>query len=567
MILQGKKISDGVAAGKSHLIGLPTLLAAALKILPQGNPDSEVERLNAAVALAEMQLVRLRRQLQGKIPQQDVGIFGAHSGMLRDGKFLAKIEEEIRRHGRSAESAVARVVKELFAGLMGSGLPLAQDKSYDILDIGRRLVRCLSPSGAADEELGEHRIIIASSLTPSELVRYVRMGAKGFITETCGVKSHTAILARGFGLPLVTGITEAQDRIPQDASVIIDGERGLVFLNPTPEEQPQVDSLLQQIRGEEETPVEALEPRTQDGEQITLLMNISAPAEAFAVSRFKAAGIGLFRTEFLYIDRDGWLTSDESLAIYKDVADRLGSLELNVRLVDFGAEKSPAYADIPVNRNPSLGLRGIRLLLQREDIMKPQVVALEKLARERPITVHIPMLDTLDTWDSAVEKLCRFSGCRKRAELPFKLGAMIEVPSAALMIDQLAPEVDAFSIGLNDLTQYLLAADRDDEVVGSFHDAMQPAVLRLVRQLVESAATFERPLTVCGELAGDPQLTGLMLGLGIRRFSVSRSNYRDVVRLLNRLSIARCRDIAQEILQMRTGAQIREFVSRHLLPQ
>lgn len=567
MILQGKKISDGVAAGKSHLIGLPTLLAAALKILPQGNPDSEVERLNAAVALAEMQLVRLRRQLQGKIPQQDVGIFGAHSGMLRDGKFLAKIEEEIRRHGRSAESAVARVVKELFAGLMGSGLPLAQDKSYDILDIGRRLVRCLSPSGAVDEELGEHRIIVATSLTPSELVRYVRMGAKGFITETCGVKSHTAILARGFGLPLVTGITEAQDRIPQDASVIIDGERSLVFLNPTPEEQPQVDSLLQQIRGEEETPVDALEPRTQDGEQITLLMNISAPAEAFAVSRFKAAGIGLFRTEFLYIDRDGWLTSDESLAIYKDVADRLGSLELNVRLVDFGAEKSPAYADIPVNRNPSLGLRGIRLLLQREDIMKPQVVALEKLARERPITVHIPMLDTLDTWDSAVEKLCRFSGCRKRAELPFKLGAMIEVPSAALMIDQLAPEVDAFSIGLNDLTQYLLAADRDDEVVGSFHDAMQPAVLRLVRQLVESAATFERPLTVCGELAGDPQLTGLMLGLGIRRFSVSRSNYRDVVRLLNRLSIARCRDIAQEILQMRTGAQIREFVSRHLLPQ
>ncbi|MCA9093512.1 MAG: hypothetical protein KDA68_08510, partial [Planctomycetaceae bacterium] len=202
-----------------------------------------------------------------------------------------------------------------------------------------------------------------------------------------------------------------------------------------------------------------------------------------------------------------------------------------------------------------------------EDILKPQVIALEKLARERPITVHIPMLDTLDTWDQAVEKICRFSGRRNRVDLPFKLGAMIEVPSAALMIDQLAPEVDAFSIGLNDLTQYLLAADRDDEVVGQFHDAMQPAVLRLVWQLVESAARFNRPITICGELAGDPQLTGLMLGLGIRRLSVSRSNYRDVVQILNRLTLSRCREIVEEILQMRTSAQIREYVSQHLSPK
>ncbi len=194
-------------------------------------------------------------------------------------------------------------------------------------------------------------------------------------------------------------------------------------------------------------------------------------------------------------------------------------------------------------------------------------MALEKLARERPITVHIPMLDTLDTWDAAVEKICRFSGCRNRADLPFKLGVMIEVPSAAMMIDQLAPEVDAFSIGLNDLTQYMLAADRDDEIVGQFHDAMQPVVLRLVHQLVESAARHNRLITICGELAGDPQLTGLMLGLGIRRLSVSRSNYREVIQILNRLSISRCQEVVAEVLQMRTSAQIREYVSRHLSPQ
>ena len=215
--------------------------------------------------------------------------------MLRDGKLLRSIATEIRTHGRSAESAVARVVKELFAGLMGSGLPLDQDKSYDLLDIGRRLVRCLSPSGTADEELGENRIIVAASLTPSELVRYVRMGAKGFITETCGPKSHTAILARGFGLPLVTGILDAQEKIHENASILMDGDSGLVILNATEEEQGGVDSLLKQFRGGDQIATETLDPRTLDGEAITLLLNISAPAEVFEVSLFNATGVGLLR--------------------------------------------------------------------------------------------------------------------------------------------------------------------------------------------------------------------------------------------------------------------------------
>lgn len=567
MFFQGKKISGGIAAGLPHLPGLPTLLASALRLLPQGTPDAEVERLNAAIARAEVQLGRLRRQLHGKIPNQDVGIFGAHSGMLRDQKFLSSIETEIRQNGRSAESAVARVVKEIFANLMGSGIPLAQDKSHDILDIGRRLVTCLSPTGSVEESLGEHRIIVASSLTPSELVRFAKLGAVGFVTETCGAKSHTAILARGFGLPLITGIPEVQDRIPEEAEIVLDADSGLIFVNPNETEKPRVTELLDQIRIPKEHLPETQIPRTKDGEDITVLLNISAPEEADAVSRFHAAGIGLFRTEFLYIDRENWLTEEESFEIYQQVAERLDNLELNVRLVDFGAEKSPAYADIPINRNPSLGLRGIRLLMQREDIFRPQVAALTKLAKVRPITVHVPMLDTLDSWDATVEKICRFSGCRRRSDLPFKLGAMIEVPSAALMIEQLAPEVDAFSIGLNDLTQYLLAADRDDEVVGSFHDAMQPAVLRLIRQLAETADRHQRPMTICGELAGDPHLTGLMLGLGIRRFSVSRSNYQDVVRILNRLSLAECRQIASRILQMRTGAEVRDFVSHNLFPK
>jgi phosphoenolpyruvate-protein kinase (PTS system EI component) len=274
--------------------------------------------------------------------------------------------------------------------------------------------------------------------------------------------------------------------------------------------------------------------------------------------------VGLFRTEFAYMDLDWWPAEEEIYAGYRAVADRLTDQELCLRLVDFGAEKCPAYADIPLSRNPSLGLRGIRLLLQREDILQPQVRAIARLARERAVTLLLPMLDTLDTLEATIDLLCRAAGCATRAQLPFRLGAMIEVPAAALQVEEILPQVDSISIGLNDLTQYLLAADRDDEFVEVYHDAMQPAVLRLLSRIVAAAGAQSKPLTICGELAGDPKLTGLLLALGVRRLSVARSNYRGVVAAVRQLSLRSMEGIGAEVLKLRTAAAVRKYVSERL---
>src|SRR5262249_11480774 len=215
--------------------------------------------------------------------------------------------------------------------------------------------------------------------------------------------------------------------------------------------------------------------------------NISDVVEAEAIVALGADGVGLFRTEFAYMDRSWWPTEDEIDISYREVAQRLGDKELNIRLVDFGADKCPPYADIPLNRNPSLGLRGIRPLLQREHTLQPQGRPIARLARERPVTLLLPMLDTLDTLEATIDRLCRIVGCATREQFPFRLGAMIEVPAAAFLVEELLPFVDSVSIGLNDLTQYLLAADRDDEFLERYHDAMQPSVVRLLSHVVTAA--------------------------------------------------------------------------------
>lgn len=565
MILSGKTICPGIARGVAHVTDSRAVLAVAIRTPPGASPQAEIERLHAGIARAGVELDRLQRQLSGRVQASDVAIFQSHAALLRDPQFVRGVEREIQESGRSAEAAVAQVVGDLHTRFLETPVPLVQDKAADILDIGRRLLRCLSsaPDGEAEPERGA--VIVAASLTPSQLVRYAHQKIAAVVTETCGTKSHTAILARGLGIPLVTGIVGVCDLIPPGAETIVDAGQGHVIFAPTAEEQAAYQAALERQTvevSEEEIPPAA--PVTLDGVRVRLLLNISDPLEAEGVRQLGADGIGLFRTEFPYMDREGWPTEEEIYRVYRQVADSIGEAELAIRLVDFGAEKCPPYADIPVNRNPSLGLRGIRLLLQRDDILQPQVKALARLARERPLLVLVPMLDSLDTLEATIDRLCRIVGCPTREQLPFGLGAMIEVPAAALIIDELLPYVDAVSIGLNDLTQYLLAADRDDEYVERYHDPLQPVVLRLLHAVISACDAQFKPVTICGELAGDPKLTGLLLALGLRRLSVSRSNYRGVVRSLGHLAVRAMEGCAAEVLKMATGTQVRKYVTARL---
>ncbi|MDA1018002.1 MAG: phosphoenolpyruvate--protein phosphotransferase [Planctomycetota bacterium] len=553
MIHQGRPISPGAARGPAFVINGRLLLDAAIKWSPVGTPQQETERLHSARIQADAQLRSVERQFVAQGNSDDAGIFAAHALLLNDPGLAERITAAIKEQTLSAEAAIAQVTFEIERQFLESNSSMLHDKVTDILDIGQRLIRCLR--GMSTAAAIDGGVIVSESLTPSDFVRAVHQGAIAAVTATCGQKSHTAILARGFALPFITGVA-AFDQITSGTDLFVDGDTARVVIDPTPE----VMSLADSDR-EHDAKHSVGVPITADGTRMTVLLNISDPSEAEVVAEIGADGVGLYRTEFLYMDRTTWPSEDESFEVYAAVAKAVGDRELNFRLADFGAEKCPPYADIPLSRNPALGIRGIRFLLARADIRTPQVRALARLARQRPLTVLLPMVDTVDNLQAAIECLRRDCKCRREEDLPFRLGTMIEVPSAALQIEEIIEYVDSIAIGLNDLTQYLLAADRDDEMVESHHDALQPAVLRLVRRVIEVADQHDRPVTMCGELAGDPLLSRVLPGLGARRFSISQSHYRATVTRLQSIHLDQQKNVAEQVLLSVSGAAVRSRLS------
>ncbi|MFH1420059.1 MAG: phosphoenolpyruvate--protein phosphotransferase [Planctomycetota bacterium] len=561
MILKGRCISPGHACGPALLQDAGHVLAHALGAPQNGPPALEHERLQAAFSRACVQLDRVRRQLGRRLSDELASIFDAHIAFVRDAKFVAQIEKLILQQEYSAESAVAHVVNEVHTKFRESPVSLVRDKAADILDIGRRLVSCLVVSPSCEDPIADGAIVFASTITPSELVRLAHEGVAAAVTEYCGLKSHTAILARGLGIPFVTGIKMTPPPVLDQTEVLVDGAQGRIVVAPAGAEGAIAEEIQARITAQTVEAHEAIPaPVTRDGVLVKVLLNISDPSEAEFVGTLRCDGVGLFRTEFLYMSYGGWPSEQESLKAYRRIAGMIGDAEFNIRLADFGAEKCPTYADIPINRNPSLGLRGLRFLLQREDVLAPQLRAISRLSMERPLTVLLPMLDTVATLHATIRTFCRILGCRSRADFSFGLGTMIEVPSAALMVDEILSEVDSIAIGLNDLTQYLLAADRDDEFVEGYHDAMQPVVLRLLESIIQSADRVGKPATLCGELAGDAAFTAPLLALGARRLSVSQSSYRSVVGAIRGVHIGEAVALAGQILGRHSGEEVRQLI-------
>ncbi len=560
MILHGRGLSPGFFEGRAHVLDAAAWIAAARQVTSQRGPEREMERLRAAQARACAQLEHVQAQLSHQGRKEDAEIFAAHVLMMRDPALLQRIERGIAASELSAEAAVAQATAAFHAEFEASPLPMARDKAADVLDIGHRLLRCLNPRVESQALHGEPTVLVAPMLTPSELVRFAHQGPCAALTESCGPKSHTAILARSLDIPLLTGIVSPAEKVAEGEIVLIDAGNGLAVVGPGDEEldlAAGIRGALASARSEQPRP---RQPVTRDGVAIRLALNISDPSQAGLVPRFGASGVGLFRTEFLYIDRKSWPSEEESYAAYEQVAEGIGDGEFHIRLADFGADKCPDYADFPMGRNPSLGVRGVRLLLQRDDILGPQVRAISRLAQRRPLVLLVPMLDSLDTLRRLTRKIEELCGVHREA-FPFQLGAMIEVPAAALAVAEILEDVDLVSIGLNDLTQYLLAADREDDSVQHYHDALQPAVLRLISQVVATAAEQGKPVSVCGELAGDPVLTAVLLTLGVRRFSVSRADYVRVVELMERVSIADLEEYRDQVLRARTGGEVRQLLS------
>ena len=569
--LQGAGAAPGVAIGPAVCLrghGVEVLRVT----IRRGGLDREVERFGAAVRTVEAELEATESRIAETFGSDLASIFHAHSVILRDSSFARRIDQMIRRDGVNAEWAVQAVADDLgekFAQVKSQHL---RERGEDLRDVTRYLLRALagkrsSPGGG--EDFDRNVVVVSHELTPDEVLRLGRRGAVGFAIEVGGANSHTAIVARALDVPLVTGIVDITNRVADDDPVIVDGEEGRLTLHPTPETLDQYRNLQRRRRRNEEaqsTAARDLPARTVDGAEVELLANVELPEELDDVRRFGASGIGLYRSEFLYLEKSPELPSEEEqVAVIRQLLKTLAPQPVVVRTVDLGGGKVVRGLVPQDEENPVLGQRGIRLTLARPDVFRVQLRALFRAAPFGNLRIMAPMVTTVDEI-RALRRLCdevcaelEAEGAEYRRDV--ELGAMVEVPAAVMIARQLAAEVDFLSIGTNDLIQYTLAVDRTNQHVAGLYQPLHPAVLSMIQLVVEAGRRQRVPVALCGEMAASPECVPLMLGLGLRQLSMSPRGIPSVKEVVRSLDISDAEELARRCVTASTAEEVESLLA------
>ncbi len=534
----------------------------------QTNPEHEMARVQSALAEAEKQLAGIYDRSVGAVGEEAAAIFLAHQEFLADPVLLDEVYRHISDQQAPAEDAVAAAFEGYAQQLEMLDDEYYRERAVDLRDVSRRVLRILS--GVQDQEmltnLTSPVIVVARELTPSDTAQMNKQMVIGFCTATGGLTSHTAIIARILGIPAVVGIGEDIMEVSSGEALIVDGREGVVVVGAD-------DSTLSAYVKEREALAERQELEkaagqqpavTTDGHKVEIAANIADAKSAEQALEYGAEGVGLFRTEYLFLNRQSIPTEEEQLADYRAVADVLGDRPLIIRTLDIGGDKQLPYVDIGQEMNPFLGWRAIRLCLDSPQLFQPQLRALLRASAERNVQIMLPMVATLEEVRRAKETLekvkAQLTEQGVRFDAQTEVGIMIEVPSAAVMADVFAPEVDFFSIGTNDLIQYCMACDRVNERVAYLYDPLHPAVLRLIRGVIDAAHKEGKWVGMCGEMAGDLEAIPLLLGLGLDEFSMNPPAIPAAKALVRSLSMARAKDIAARALSLRTAEEVREYL-------
>ncbi len=556
LVKRGIAVSPGVAIGPALLFGAENFKLSR-HYTSKSAIETEIGRFHAALNAVCTDIEENQRVATERLGKEYGAIFGAHVLMARSPELVSEVERLIREETNTPERACEIVLNKYAKLFQELGSRYHAERAQDIYDLKNRLLRQLLGKQRQEmTDLTEPVLILAHNLTPSETANLKREFVLGFVTEVGGPTSHTAILAGALELPAVVGVGEFLSEVTSGDLIIIDGDRGEVIINP-------IESVIAERRAAQqknESNYAALEiertaePITADGERIQLLGNIEFPTETGHCLERGADGIGLYRTEFLYLGVEQEPSEEDHYQAYCRVIEDLGGREVVIRTLDLGADKVPSVGGLPAeSTNPALGLRSIRLSLQHREGFKTQLRAILRAAAKAPpgsVKIMFPLIsslnefrqakmvvrDVMDDLDEAGESFPR--------EVP--LGMMVEVPSAAILADQFAAEVDFFSIGTNDLIQYTLAVDRGDPAVSSLYRTGDPAILRLIRMVVAAADQPNRkiPVTVCGQMSSDPKFLPLLIGLGIRRISVTPHSIPELKAVIRRLTIPKAKDIA-----------------------
>ncbi|HEX6624415.1 MAG TPA: phosphoenolpyruvate--protein phosphotransferase [Pyrinomonadaceae bacterium] len=564
---RGTAVSDGAAAGRVLRIHTGARDYIYRVRLDDAEVEREVRRFRAAVRLSRRQLRALRRRAERALGDEHAYIFDAHLLMLEDRKLSEDVEAVIRGERVNGEWAVKVVTDRLLAVYDEIKDDYLRERSSDIEDVTRRLLVALSGESLRGRRLTEDAVVVAEELMPSTIAELDFTHIKAIATDMGGWTSHTAIIARGLGIPAIVGLRDFYRHARTGDTVVVDTRAGEVVLHPS-RERFDAYKAKEQARDGGAARAVAEEPRgpllTEDGVEIVLRANVELPAEYEGVARFGARGIGLYRSEFLLTQRGALPDEDEQCSAYEEVGRVAGADGAAVRLFDLGGDKLGGLAlEADGERNPALGLRAIRFCLLREDVLRTQVRAVLRAAARRPLDLVLPMISDLTEVRRArrviEEERARLESEGREAGR-IRVGAMIEVPSAVMVAEKLAREVDFFSLGTNDLVQYMLAVDRGNDEVAPWFRSLHPAVLQAVSRTIEAARAASIPAIVCGEMAATPAYAVVLVGLGAHELSMAASSIPRVRRVLSRVDSRDAARIARECLDCATADEVEELV-------
>ena len=570
--IHGIGVSEKIAIGKAHLLAHVSLEAPHY-LIASDRIDAEIKRFEAAVRDVQEEFVLLQEGLDEDAPHEMSAMLQVH-GMIAQDHMLIEHPKMLMRDKRyNAEWALSAQVNELVEQFEAFEDPYLRERKQDVVQVGTRIMRAIREhaglvveNNVRPQAFDDDMILVAHDITPADMLQFKDRALAGFITDLGGTTSHTAIVARGLGVPAVVATGQARDLIRENEWVIIDGASGVVLVNPdelllTYYRGLQIEQRIHQTSLGNLVYQRAL---TLDGTEIKLMANIELPSDVQAVQQVGADGVGLFRSEFLFLNRQHLPEEEEQFIAYKTVAAALVGQSVTIRTLDIGADKNLATDDYITPLNPALGLRAVRYSLAHPDMFLTQLRAILRASAYGKIKILLPMISSFEQLQQALNLYYKAREQLTEKNIPFdrgiQVGIMVEIPSAVIILPVLLPLIDFVSIGTNDLTQYTLAVDRGDAEVTHLYEETHPAVLRLISNTIDLCRRAKKGVSVCGEMAGDTKLTRLLLGFGLREFSMQPAQVLSVKERVLKASSKKSRKVAEDVLLQYEQAKIRQRI-------
>ncbi|MCI1677558.1 MAG: phosphoenolpyruvate-protein phosphotransferase PtsI [Ewingella americana] len=569
-MISGILVSPGIAFGKALLLKEDEIVINRKKISPE-EVDQEVKRFLSGRAKASAQLETIKTKAGETFGEEKEAIFEGHIMLLEDEELEQEIIALIKDEHASADAAAFSVIEGQAKALEELDDEYLKERAADVRDIGKRLLRNILGLAIVDlSSIQDEVILVATDLTPSETAQLNLNKVLGFITDLGGRTSHTSIMARSLELPAIVGTSDVTKQVKNDDYLILDAVNNKIYVNPTADIIDELKAVQNQYITEKDelTKLKDLPAITLDGHQVEVCANIGTVRDVAGAERNGAEGVGLYRTEFLFMDRESLPTEEEQFQAYKAVAEAMGSQAVIVRTMDIGGDKDLPYMNLPKEENPFLGWRAIRICLDRKEILHDQLRAILRASAFGKLRIMFPMIISVEEVRELKAELDLLKAQLREEGKAFdesiEVGVMVETPAAAVIAHHLAKEVDFFSIGTNDLTQYTLAVDRGNELISHLYNPMSPSVLALIKQVIDASHAAGKWTGMCGELAGDERATLLLLGMGLDEFSMSAISIPRIKKIIRNTNFEDVKALADQALAQPTAQELMNLVNKFI---